>query len=429
MKGKNGMSVNADSEIIFNAKSKNPSTNPAMEKFYKKESSEGGKKFTFTRRIRALTEKEKEELREAYSYVVVNDYGDEYHMSDEDRKRKFKYYEAFSKIRRCKRKFHKLDDFVKVYRLCLDCLSVVAEGNGVYDPDKFSKMVIRGQIEVFGLHFPKYIGKDRKDINWEYVSEFIMDRSKDPSELSKSYETELSKMPDDELRKQLLSDEEFEKIMNAVGSKPGEINLNPDEEYIEKYGIVQMASKKEFKNLLEISPYILKSIKEAAKEQRRRERDRGRLNSFVYEMRNEDFDYIAGIDRQRGYQSMSDMPIFKGDIMNRDDYMLYLKALDDYENTQIKVNYHGKMRTQAEIDELELKDALESAGWNVRNLYKGKDEEKKLKKAYKRDKKREEELKKRLLEVQKRQEKRGKSSIEFNAKKKKKKRKKKKEED
>ena len=178
-----------------------------------------------------------------------------------------------------------------------------------------------------------------------------------------------------------------------------------------------------------MSPYFLKSIKEAAKEQRRKERNAGRLNSFVYEMRNEDFDYIAGIDSKRGYQSVSDMPVFKGDIMNRKDYMLYLKALDDYENTQIKVNYKGKMRTQSEIDEIELKDALESAGWNVRNLYKGKDEEKKLKKAYKRDKKREEELKKRLLEVQKRQKKRGKSAaIEFDAKKKKK-HKKKKEDD
>ena len=419
------MSVVAESEIIFNAKGKNPSSNPEIEKFYKKESHDGTK-FTFTRHRRALTEKEKEELRIEYSSVVVNDYGDEYHMSDEDRKRKFKYYEAFSKIRRCKRKFHKLDDFVRVYRLCIDCLKVVAEDNGVYDPEKFMRMVIRGQIEVFGLHFPKYIGKDRKDINWEYVSEFVTDRSKDPTELSKSFESELSKLSDDELKEQLLTDEEFERIMEHLNDKPDEIKLNPDEDYIEEHGIVQRASKKDFKKLVDMSPYFLKSIKEAAKEQRRKERNAGRLNSFVYEMRNEDFDYIAGIDSKRGYQSVSDMPVFKGDIMNRKDYMLYLKALDDYENTQIKVNYKGKMRTQSEIDEIELKDALESAGWNVRNLYKGKDEEKKLKKAYKRDKKREEELKKRLLEVQKRQKKRGKSAaIEFDAKKKKKHKKKK----
>lgn len=417
-----------ESEIIFNAKSKNPSSNPEMQKFYNQDSCDSVK-FEFKRHKRLLTEKEKEELRKEYEIVVVNDYGDEYHMSDEDRKRKFKYYEAFSKIRKCKRKFHKLDEFVRVYRLCMDCLEVVAEGNGVYDPEKFMKMVIRGQIEVFGLHFPKYIGKDRKDINWDYVSDFITDRSKDPAELSKTFESELSKLSDDELMEQLLTDEEFDRIVNSINNDTEEVNLNPDEDYIEAHGVVQRSSKKELKKLTKTFPYFLKAIKEAAKEQRKKERRVGVLNSFVYEMRDEDFDYIANIDRQRGYQSDSDIPVFKGDIMNERDYMLYLKALDDYENTQIKVNYKGKMRTQAEIDEIELKDSLESAGWNVRNLYQNKSEEKKLKDAYKRDKKREESLKRKLLEVQKRQKKRGEASIEFDAKKKKKSKKKKKDDD
>ena len=273
------------------------------------------------------------------------------------------------------------------------------------------------------------IGKDRKDINWDYVSDFITDRSKDPAELSKTFESELSKMSDDELMEQLLTDEEFDRIVNSINNDTDEVNLNPDEDYIEAHGIVKRSGKKELKRLAKTFPYFLKSIKESVKEQRKKERRVGVLNSFVYEMRNEDFDYIANLDSKRGYQSDSDMPVFKGDIMNDKDYMLYLKALDDYENTQIKINYKGKMRTQDEIDEIELKDSLESAGWNVRNLYQNKLEEKKLKKAYKRDKKREENLKKRLLEVQNRQKKRGGASIEFDAKKKKKSKKKKKDGD
>ena len=63
------------------------------------------------------------------------------------------------------------------------------------------------------------------------------------------------------------------------------------------------------------------------------------------------------------------------------------------------------------------------------DLWKKKDDEKKLKKAYKRDKRREKELKKRLLAVQERQKDR-KNGLEFNAKsKKKKKNKKKRKED
>lgn len=418
---------NSIPEIIFNAKSKVPVT-PELAERQKKSMKTNGK-FSFERRRRVLTETEKAELRKAYSTVIVNDYGDEYHMSDEERKRRSKYYEAFAKIRKCKRKFHKLDDYVKVYRLCLDCLQVVAESNGVYDPMKFMKLVLRGEIEVFGLNFPKYIGKDRKTINWEYVSEFITDRSKDPSELSSSFQSELSKMDDEDVGNQIIDEEECDRILDSVGEGPDEIQLDPTDEYIEKYGITSEFSKKEMKQMAKMCPQFLRTLKDMAKEQRRKERNQGRLNSFVYELRNEDFDYIAGIDRKRGYQSSSDIPKFTGDISNRSDYKRYLKALKDYEDNCIKENYRGRMRTKSEIEEIKLKDALESDGWNVRNLYKSKDEEKKLKKAYKRDKQREKELKKRLLDIQERQKHRKNKDIEFNAKAKSKKKKKKKKED
>ena len=411
-------------EIIFNAKGQNPTTPEAAAR-RKKSMKENGS-FIFERKRRVLTEKEKEELREAYSVVVVNDYGDEYHMSDEERKERSRYYEAFAKIRKCKRKFHKLDEFVKVYRLCLDCLRVVAESNGVYEPTKFMQLVIRGEIEVFGLNFPKYIGKDKKTINWEYVSEFITDPTRDLSELST---THLGEMDEAEAEDIVLSQEDYDRILSSDNSEPSEIQLDPDYEYIEKYGVAMPSGKKEFKKLMKMDPNIPRMFKDAVKEHRRKERERGRLNSFIFEMKNEDFEYIADMDRKRGYQSSADIPKFHGDIMNRRDFKLYLKALDDYEENQLKENYRGKMRTKSEIHEIELKDALESAGWNVRNLYKSKDDEKKLKKAYKRDKRREKELKKRLLAVQERQKDR-KNGLEFNAKsKKKKKNKKKRKED
>ena len=138
-------------------------------------------------------------------------------------------------------------------------------------------------------------------------------------------------------------------------------------------------------------------------------------------MTEEDYEYIAKIDRDRGYVSDSDIPKFKGDIMNDDDYNRYMYELDRYEKDHIKENYRGKMRTIGEIEEIELKNALEEAGWNLRALYREKDKEKKLRKAYKADKKREEELKKKLTAIQSRQEKRKKTNVKFNSKKKSKK--------
>jgi hypothetical protein len=98
-------------------------------------------------------------------------------------------------------------------------------------------------------------------------------------------------------------------------------------------------------------------------------------------------------------------------------------ALEEYENTQIKKNYRGKMRTQEEIDYMELIDAFEKDGWNVRSLYNMKEDEKKAKKIAKRDRKEEERLKARLLKLDERAKAR-KGGIEVNSKKSKKKEKK-----
>ena len=39
--------------------------------------------------------KEREDMiKQEFSHIVVHEFGDEYHMSDEERKKKFKYYDA-----------------------------------------------------------------------------------------------------------------------------------------------------------------------------------------------------------------------------------------------------------------------------------------------------------------------------------------------
>lgn len=416
-------------ELVFNVKSKNPTLTPSERRSFIRRSSSD--EIVFNRKKKTLSPEKIKELTEVYQRVVVNDFGDEYHMSEEERKKKFRYYEAFSKVTKCKRKYRKLDEFVKVYRLCIDCLKVVAEENGVYNPEKFMKMVIKGEIEVFGLHFPKYVGKDKKDINWNYISDFIMDYTKDPSELSRKQRSSISDidMDDQKALEMLFTKDDLEKLMKNINEpEENEIFMPYDEEEDDyRPGVALVSDKKNMKDLIKFAPDVIKRVRDEVKEQRRQSSMNSRLGSFVFEMTEDDFEYIQKMDQKRGYQSSSDIPEFKGDIMNKNDYKKYLYQLDMYENEQVKVNYNGKMKTKSEINEIELKDALEKAGWNVRNLYKEKDREKKLKKAAKRDSKREEELKKRLLEVQKRQDKRSKNGIEFNIKKKKKSKKKKKD--
>ncbi len=423
------------STIVFNVKSNKPTTTPS-ENFRITRGGSFSKRERPPRKPRVISEEKFKEMAAKYSEVCIHDYGDEYHMSEEERTQKNRYYEVFSKIIKCKKKYRKIDEFVRTYRLCLDCLKEVAENNGVYAPEKFMKLVLKGEIEVFGLTFPKYIGKDKKSINWSYISKFILG-DEDPKKLSINKDDEYRDMSDDEAFEMLFTEEERAKLMESMR----EFVENHDDSITPYYGeddkhgkvhetLAVSASKKETKHFINDAPELVRVVRETEKERRKSLASAHRLHQYSFEMTHDDYREIEAMDKARGLISESDVPEFKGDIMNKRDYRRYLYRLHQYEMENIKDNYNGKMRTLEDIQEMELKEALEKAGWNLRALYKQKDKDKKLKKAYKEDKKREEDLKKKLLALQKRQEKRGKKSgIELNSKKKKKKEKKEKEDD
>ena len=368
---------------------------------------------------KVISEKEREELRKIYEEVVVHDFGDEYHMSEEERKEMSVMYDAFANIMRRKRKYRKLDEFIEVTRMCLDALIVVAENTGVVDKEEFIQKVLRGKISVYGLYFPKYIGKDKKRINWDFVSEYIANRELDPKSLVEDEDRDDAVEIDEE---ELFTDEELTKIMEI-----------PEEEvlYTQKTNFmgpneIEISTEKESKRFFKSAPEMMLSIKDLVKMNRKKKSMQDRLNMHIFDMTEDDFEMIRDMDSKRGLVRYSEMPIFSGDINNREDYKKYMLALEEYERNCIRDNYRGKMRTISEIEEIKLKEELEQEGFNIRKFYKEKEKEKKLKKAYEKDKKREDELKKRLLQIQKRQNKRTGDDVEFDAKEKKKKGKKKK---
>lgn len=424
------------SSIIFNVKSSKPTSTPS-EDFRITRGGSFSQRVKPERKPRVISEDKMKEMAAKYQVVCIHDYGDEYHMSEEERTQKNRYYQVFSKVIRCKKKYRKIDEFVRTYRFCLECLREVAEHNGVYDPDKFIKMVLKGEITVFGLSFPKYIGKDRKSINWKYVTQFILSGD-DPKNLVLGKVDSYERMSEEEAYQTLFTDEERSKLDKSID----DYIEHPDESITPFYGedddthgdvhdsLAVAATKKETRKLTEETPEVIRTIRETEKQRRKSNALRRNLHSYAFEMNDDDYRKIEAMDRARGIHTESDIPEFKGDLMNRSDYRRYLYRLRQYELENIKENYGGKMRTLEEIQEIELKDALEKAGWNLRALYKAKSEEKKLRKAYKEDKKREEELKKKLLALQKRQKKRKKNSeIELNSKKKKKGKKKESKED
>jgi hypothetical protein len=373
-------------------------------------------------------------MEETYGVSIVHDFGDEYHLTDEEREAQNNYYKLFARLNKCKRKYRKINEFVDCARISLQCLQAVADNNTVYTPDEFMAMVMKEKIIVNGWFYPKYNGRDRKQLSWEYISEFIL--SDRPSEeLIKQKASDDEFLTDEELEEQakiLFSEEDYAYIFeepdpDKVFKQEVHVIDLDEEEFDKDSNIAVYADKSETKELLKAAPELLILAKEIRREMKSSEQ----LSRYVSDIRMEDIEAIEEYDNKRHLMSDSDIPVFTGDITNSKDYHKYLRALKLYEDTQIKENYAGKMRTKEEIRELQLKEALESAGWNIRVLYDNQFKEKKLKKAMKADKKREKKLKEQLTKVQNRSKRRMGIDIddEISSKKKKKKKNKKKSED
>lgn len=374
-----------------------------------------------------ITPERRKQLMELYENVVVHNFGDDYHLSEEERIAKNSLYAAFKKIRVAKRKYSDIVGYVNQMRNCLECLDKVAEANKLIYPKKdFIRDVLSGKIEVYGLIFPKYKGKDRKEINWDYVSKLILDPSRDPKEELAPEEPEeivvFSEAEADSKLKEVFSDEQIKEIF---GDYPDEIRekmsypFDRDEDKIYD-GLVLEADYKSAKKLVKQAPEMIRAIKDI----KQKRRGNQLLQDYVHQMQEDDFEAIERLDRERGLVFENDPPEFKGDILNKDDYNRYLYRLQTWEEENVREEYEGSLKTLEEINEEEIKKGLEAHGWNIRNIYGNKEKEKKLKKAQKEIDRKTKRLKARLLALDKQSSAKDKAEFGVNSKKKKNKKKK-----
>ena len=212
------------------------------------------------------------ELMAGCDCVVVNEFGDDYHLSEEERIAKNKFYKAFQVFNKGKRKYRKLDEYVKIMREALKCLDVVAENNGMYDPDKFKRLFMKDKIYIEGLKFPKFIGKERKTIGWEFLSEFILS-DEDPSQLVRKRNDDISSVEELKENETLLFDEgELERIIAPETEEESirtSLFYDADDDVIkDNDNIVPEMSTKESKKLIKEVPEFINTIKEIKRDNR-----------------------------------------------------------------------------------------------------------------------------------------------------------------
>lgn len=344
-----------------------------------------------------------QEMRETYSKVVVRDFNDDYHMSMDEKISKFDLYQFFNPIRNHKSYYTKIEKYVVAMRECFAFVEAMAKKNRlVMDPEEFMANVFSGRIEIAQLTFPKYKGRDRKDINWKNVRNYIIDTSLNPADLSmkKSIEyldEDILENPDDHI-KEFFDDDQIETIFN---SKKTSHTTVYDPELDEAGSAAVSISKKEMKKFLKSMPELIRGVRDI---RNRLQGENQLLSDFVYDMSADAYGRISDLDEKRGFLASDNIPRFAGDINNKDDVNSYLYKLDEFMEEHQRVNYHGNFITLSQYKDEQLKDGLDAAGWNVMKLYSNKDEAKKVKRDDKRDKKLARKLREKLSKVEKRRE-------------------------
>lgn len=346
-----------------------------------------------------------DEFKEKFDCVVVNDFGDDYHLSEEEREAKNKFYTAFRKFSKCKRKYRKIGEYVIAMREALNCLDAVAKHNGaLIDPDEFKNDFFKGKIEIVGLKLPKFVGRDKKRIDKDYLSEFILS-DKDPSILLKELNKVDEVYSEEELKdfaSTLFTKEELDEIISNSEIDDNSITnveyLADDEDDFYGKNVCVPLSDKDTKKFIRNNPalvYILKNQKMKA-------RQLDSISKFAYDFSLEDIEELATYDtsHNRGMIGKSEMPVFHGDVTDSKAYHKYLIELDDWMKSHITEEYLGKTRTIEQIEEIKIKELLDEGGWNIRAFAEAKEKEKKLKKIRKSEKKREKELKAQLMSLQ-----------------------------
>lgn len=342
-----------------------------------------------------LSSKKIQALNDLYEDVVVHDYGDEYHKTEEELESENAFFRTYRTIAGRKKKYNSLPKFIDATRNCLQFLYTVAENQQIYEKDEFISMWANKDIEINGMYLPKYNGKDKKRLNWSALSEYILSDG-DPSEFLKEEEAPMidSEEALDRQIATLFTVKEYEDIVEssirqmANPNEEGFVDVD-EKSTIDGRPIAIESSKKSRKRLMEDNPGFSITLKETF-------RNSQKLNDFskqmVYDMHNDDLDAIRKYDETYGVESAQDVPILHGSIMDDDDYQDYNDALEDWDVDNTLVDYFGKTMTREEYNDSLIKERMEAAGINIRVFWNEKRKEKRLKEYLKKERERERRL-------------------------------------
>lgn len=353
---------------------------------------------------------ELDELRQRYSRVVVQDFEDDYHMTKEEREKQREQYSKFFRLKRnYAKKIRRLDKYVEACRLVFEIINDTAdeaETDHLMSKDTFITSVLNGKITIRGLTIPKYVGKGKKSLNWDYVMEFVLDPNKDIDELIRSQQTSRCKSMDDddfepedvESIKDDLTPEEYQQFKEFVDNYQPPVRSFYDGSIGEGYATIE--TDKMRKQLVKQYPGFSKALKEMYNNGKK-----NRDKTYLWQLEEEDLQWIKEFKEEASKRNGDARPEFTGSIMDEEAVGRYLFELDQWEKEHNLVKYGSNMVTQSAKEELDFKAILEQSGYNLRNLYGNKQRTKEMNKKRKLQSKKIDSLKKMLEDLNAKQKK------------------------
>lgn len=339
-------------------------------------------------------------LKTEYSRVVVQDFEDDYHNTREEREAMRERYDKFFRLKRnFTKKIRRLDKYIEACRLTVEIIEDIAKSNGVMDPDEFITDVLSGRIVINGLSIPKYQGKGKKTLNWEYIMEYIVDTSRDIDDIINNQDSvrckEVTTTVDTSTVEDNLTLEDLESL-NRI------IDESQDEPIYSFYdgtngdGFATVESDKQRKALVKICPTYTKKLRAMYD---RQTRDR----TYLWQLQQSDLDWIREFKEEKDRKNGTQKPVFTGSVLDEDAVSRYLFEVEQWEDEHELVKFNDQMITRGQKDEIDFKNLLESNGYNLRNLYGNKERQKKLERTRSRQSKEIKTLKKMLSELKDKQ--------------------------
>lgn len=303
-----------------------------------------------------ISDEERQDMESKYGIALVNDFDDDYALSDEEMHNKNKYWDLYRKIAKARKNLQTMSDYIRVCRDAMSFLKAVAKDNVMYDPDEFIEMVLEGKIILEGFEIPRYKGKNRNTIDWKVVSKYIANpelNANDVDIFDKYSELSL----DDDLE---IDESEYRDLMKIVVRDCPELRKEVHQKGTKKK--IKLGKGGDFEELTEFNDAIAK------KEKRINKISQLNGSRSIRDFIEDDIEKITKSTRKK-FPSM-ERPVFTGDIMSADDYDAYLKEVEMWEadNTWTTTS-NGIAIRKGDNEIRELKNIFEEWGYDVSNMY------------------------------------------------------------